>query len=516
MPFFLVEVDGGKIKIQDKDGNMLESVVDGEGNRRLLTSTILDDSVPSEIGPLLAYWEEFTDAMNLRPVACRGIGDFAPNTQALLYGPDRSQAAPMSIDTSGNLVVRGDVMTDEQSFREDFPGSALKRSLTGLLTVLNGDQVVTGNGTAFLSEIQTGSYIKVASHTDEMWARVDSVISDEEIFLAVPYPGADASDAAGEEAHYIPVNSTNITVASSKATLASGTTTSQETSLWRYVDYLPLMVHSIFSISARRTNQEAKFGLSDNFSSLAFGAVVVFDGTVNTICKFRTANNGTTEESTVSLPSGYDTSQELEYQISVLPQECTLSINGVIAARHRRHIPRPYDNMAIVMGWLNGGSAPAGSSSIVCDGMFVSNHNRVEIAQTFHGEALPVQIREDVHTINALRSTSSTSEVELIAYTVPAGKTLHLIGYCLSADDTSADGHFKIGKGSIPLPDPANPGTVDSNLLRGIFALQKTTHTQVFNSPLYAAAAGEVFRVTIKPTSTVATSWRAAIDFILR
>lgn len=119
-------------------------------------------------------------------------------------------------------------------------------------------------------------------------------------------------------------------------------------------------------------------------------------------------------------------------------------------------------------------------------------------------------------TVTAKRTTTATSEQDLIVYTVPSGKKFLLTGYSFSAGTSTVNGVFKLGQGSNPLPDPANPGTVDSGLVRGIFLLGKTSQTEQMASPLFVATAGQTVRLTVTPDGVTSTIWRATLDFVLR
>lgn len=119
-------------------------------------------------------------------------------------------------------------------------------------------------------------------------------------------------------------------------------------------------------------------------------------------------------------------------------------------------------------------------------------------------------------TITGKRATTASTEQDLLVYTVPTGKKFLLTGYSLSAGTSTVNAVFKLGRGANPLPDPTNPGGVDSGLVRGIFLLGKTSQTEQMSSPLYVATAGEVVRLTVTPDGVTNTTWRATLDFVLR
>ena len=74
------------------------------------------------------------------------------------FSPDPSQydtqsSAPIQSDYAGNIQIRGQVLSDEGSFRDGFIGSSLTTALTGTLNFTNGSDQVTGIGTLFLTEL---------------------------------------------------------------------------------------------------------------------------------------------------------------------------------------------------------------------------------------------------------------------------------------------------------------------------------------------------------------------------
>lgn len=59
--------------------------------------------------------------------------------------------------------------------------------LTGQVTFQKGNSLVTGTGTQFLTEVQPGQYIKAASNSGKLYAKVSAIIDDTKLLLsAVP------------------------------------------------------------------------------------------------------------------------------------------------------------------------------------------------------------------------------------------------------------------------------------------------------------------------------------------
>ena len=56
--------------------------------------------------------------------------------------------------------------------------------LTGQVTFQKGNTLVTGSGTQFLTEVQPGQYIKAASNSGKLYAKVSAVIDDTKLLLS--------------------------------------------------------------------------------------------------------------------------------------------------------------------------------------------------------------------------------------------------------------------------------------------------------------------------------------------
>jgi len=506
-----MSIDSPASILYDAAGNPVAVVLDGSIHRLAVDAKITGGEDPSMVVLDGDYGQK------VKPTGARGFGGWIPEPTAYPTGPDGYKTGTLQIDPDGSLLIRGPVLTDERSFRCDFPGTSLHTVLTGTLTFTNGNSTVTGNGTTFSSELSAEDYIRLLADGYQYYTLVKNVISDTELLLVDPYVGSSGS-GVGQKTLFTITGTQFFTVVNSKVTIPSGTTASQFNGIYRMADYSPIMAHAVINISTRQANQYGSFGLIDTINTLVPSSVsaVVFDGTDATKVKFNTSCDGVTEQTDVILPLGYTTANELDYQISVYPEEAVLSIEGVSVARHKRHIPNPYVVLNVFAGWYNLNPGPVVSSNMLIDLIFVSNHNRLQVSQTFLGDTLPVRIVEDVHSIVAKRTTTAVTEVSLIEYTVPVNKTLWVVGYCVSAGISTIRGYpVKIGKG-WPLPDPTNPGVVDGGLIRSFLLEQKTNVSESFSVPLYLAAGGETVYISITPDGVTSTIWRAQLDFILR
>lgn len=70
--------------------------------------------------------------------------------------------------------------------------------LTGTLSFINSVTAVTGVGTAFLSEVTAGQYIRLDD--DLVWAQVLSVTNDNNLVLSLGYTGSTGSGAGSKSA----------------------------------------------------------------------------------------------------------------------------------------------------------------------------------------------------------------------------------------------------------------------------------------------------------------------------
>jgi hypothetical protein len=64
-------------------------------------------------------------------------------------------------------------------------------TLTGTLTFQNNSLTVSGSGTSFLTQVQSGDFVKLGTHSNSVFTRVARVISNTQLSLASPYPGGE-------------------------------------------------------------------------------------------------------------------------------------------------------------------------------------------------------------------------------------------------------------------------------------------------------------------------------------
>jgi hypothetical protein len=452
-------------------------------------------------------------------LGCRATGGYVPAPDCYLEGGDNYGLNPIQSDSMGQLITRSVVYSDERSFRTDFP-STYFTTITGTSTFVNGSDQVVGIGTAFTTELNKDWYIKLSADGDDKYTPIADIIDDTHLTLGTLYSGSSTTGSVKKSRVILSVGTGgSISIANSLCSIASGTTSGSVSYIYRYADFGPLYMFSYAYLDQRRANQEFYLGLTDTltFASAKSFAMIVFDGTDATVVKFKSSSDGEAiQTTTVSLPNGLTTANtSSQYEISVVADCCVLSIDHVEIARHKLHIPKPYDGMFIYSGYKNTGT-PAGTSTLNVDTILVANHNRVEIANSFAGSPISIKIDEDIHTINGkLTTTSQAADQIIISYVVPAGKFAFASGYNVSSYSTTVNGSpLKIGKGS--LTESVAPGAMDSEVFRSIYLTAKTNSLEQFSCPRYLAAGGETIKVAVTPDGTGNTIWRASLDIILR
>lgn len=246
------------------------------------------------------------------------LGDqYTPNT------PDTGTTqTKLLVDPDGQIKIRGDVLTDEGTFRDDFSGIALD--------LTNWTPTQTGNAT--------------------------------------------------------------YSVLNSFVTIGSGTQTGNTSSIVAGGDYGPISLRTSFSVSQRVANQTVTVGFRDSLSEKA--AIVRFTGTSNAVCTFITQSSSDpsdTQSTTVTFSKGFTSAIASEYYIEVQPDQITFVLNGIEVAKHKLHIPGPYDAMDVVYEVTN--QAAVTNTNLVVDYCYFINQNSLQVNNSFEGDSLPVRLR---------------------------------------------------------------------------------------------------------------------------
>lgn len=287
------------------------------------------------------------------------------------------------IDPSGQVSIRGNVMTDEGTFRCNFANTSLAVTI-GSVTIVGA--VVTGTGFAGATDIHYQDYFKLDADGETAWMQIDSIDSDTQITLVDIYVGG--SSGAASRALMKPVTGSGgaISVASGQLTMTTGTTNNAVTRVLRNVDVPPMVFRGRLSVSQRIANQTFRPGLSEPDTVLdRWFARFKIDGTTNTTVICESARNPTTtpsaaetETTTVTLPSGATTAALNEYRVEMLTEKVNFFVNNVLVAQHTRSIPSQHDELEAAVICINGTGAGS-STTVVVDYVTGKNHNKLEI-----------------------------------------------------------------------------------------------------------------------------------------
>lgn len=311
------------------------------------------------------------------------------------YGPDPSSyvlgTSTINVDEGGALKTRGQVLTDEHSFRDNFNGSSLISSLTGTLTFTNASTQVTGSGTLFTTEIQSGHLIRLNTDAETALAEVDYVESDTVLYLLAPRAGATGSGASSKTNWATTTGAgSSMSVATSILNINMPVTTGITTSIYKSGDYGPLKVAAAITLSARRASQTFQFGLQDVVGAPTIGAYFEFNGIINTTVNCVTmAGVDSVQTTVVTIPT--DTSATAHrYEISLTDDSISFLIDGIIIASHRDHIAAPYDVLQFGVTASNS-ALVAGTTTFSADYIHFKNFDQVEASTASSASPLIVQ-----------------------------------------------------------------------------------------------------------------------------
>ena len=459
----------------------------------------------------------------IKPVGGQGSNNIFPSPKAgLPPNPGASNAGVLVQDSDGSLRVRASTVSSRQELRDDFTGSSLNTALTGTPTFTNGSTIVSGSGTAFTTELHRDFYIKRDSDTESNWTRVRRVISDTSLELELGYTGTSGGSASSKTKWPTTTGSGgSFTVGSSLVNVLSGTTNGSQTFIYRSFDTSTIYgAFNGLSVSQRIANQTISVGFFDSVISPTQQVAIIFDGTANTTLKFRTSFTATAtdiQETVVTLPFSLTTNlSTINYLIIFDGMQATLLIDGIVVASHQVHMVEPWTTLIAAVSVLN--SATVTTTTIATDSVYFKACDDMDIAM--YGEAGP-RPTDEPHSIGGvLTTTATTADQLIISYTVPTGKVAYIVGYEITNNANTDGTPVKIGKNTITT-EPAATGVVDSNIFRSMFILRSSTGLyraqEDFSSfPRPFAVAGDVLKVSVTPSGTGTTIWRAYLDIILR
>ena len=371
----------------DPTGTTAQPVTDNEGSL-----TVDTPQLPASLG-------QKPSALSL-PVVLPS--DQGVNVSAEIYSgsyPDQfsydtGTQGPLNKDIYGNLMIRGPVITDESSIRDDFSGAALVKTMTGTAVFNSGSTLVSGTGTLFTTEIKSGDYIKRSSDPESAWTQIDRVQSDTELYLVSNYAGTSGGGAI-QQSNWKPTTASggSYSVSGSLITLSSGTTSGALARIRRASDFLPFNILFKASISQRIANQTITIGMQDDPANPQQQAVFVFDGTDNTTVKCRVSSGSAAadqSEVTVTLPET-TTESQATFEIDVSANQVSFLVNKQVVAQIADHLPEPYRLLEMVASIVNTAAAVS-STNVLIDWIFFQNCDQLQITNDFIGKPQKVQL----------------------------------------------------------------------------------------------------------------------------
>lgn len=452
----------------------------------------------------------------------QGEGRFWPEPYGHISQVDANAQEESHLDSEGNLMTRGPVLTDEGTKRDDFGGGATSLDTDiGDVQFTNGSTTITGAG--FLTSLSHDSYVRKASETGAQGIKVVSIESDTEAELATAYSGTTELTAAKVSSwHHAGTSGAAITVGSSLVNLTTGTTSGAQATLHQDADYQFLSGNFILSQSQRIANQATQFGFSDNPHGVHGQAVYVeFTGTVNTTATFVTQASSDASDkqtTTVTIPDGFTSANELRWNIDWTDSQASLIVNGVLLAKHELHLPQPYEALQ-TFALIKNTAAAGSTTTLAINLMHVINQDKVDIRNSSEGEPLRVRESERGKTIFGVRTTASTTADQIVAqYTVPAGRTMILTGWSITKiTNNNIDANpAKVGRGTMTTP-ASGTNQEDGPIYEAtqILATQRSSYNNNFAKPIRGGTGGDVVKVTVTPGGGTSTTWSATIFFYL-
>lgn len=273
---------------------------------------------------------------------------------------------PIGIDGDGALSIRGPVLTDEGSFRTNFPNTELDVSI-GTCGFVNGSDKISGEG-FLLTDLHIGDYVWSASDTYAAGVQVVD-FNDTEITLLAPYGGS-TGVAVGRRQYMKQVvgAGSSLAISSANAVVTHGTTTGSVFELKRLVDYMPLSVSASILFASRIANQTSYFGAWEDMPTQRFFAYFVFDGTTNTSVKCVTGRNpsGTpsaAEQQSTTVTISATTSAQ-DFRIDIFNNQVSFWVADVLKATHKIAVPHPADVFTVGYRNVNGTSPAANSATL--------------------------------------------------------------------------------------------------------------------------------------------------------
>jgi hypothetical protein len=350
-----------------------------------------------------AYITNWVDNINERPALAVSIADqvasYLPSPQIWKTGQ-----APLAVDPEQKQLIRGQILTDEGSFRDDFSGVSLFKTLSGSYEFDANTSIVTTADGDLSDEVTLYPYIKKSTEPDSCFTQ-GRVLTSTSFNLDENYLGETGQGECVLCNWYPESSNCDISVFQSKLNIAS-TQANSFGRIFKAIDYLPVRVQFKLNLSARISGQTVIFGVSGYDKSIK--AYVQLDGTNETQLKFITSTEESayeTQTSVVYIPLGGTTKQDNIYTIEVSNGISSLYINTLHVATHQDHVPDAYDILGIIIEVQN--ETIVSNNVLKCDWVHFQNIDQIDVVNTFNQS--PVKVDFSTKTLDGKPMVSSTS-----------------------------------------------------------------------------------------------------------
>jgi hypothetical protein len=349
------------------------------------------------------YITNWIDSVNDKPSLAVSIADqvasYLPSPQIWKTGQ-----APLSVDPEQKQLIRGQMLTDEGSFRDDFSGNSLFKTLAGVFDFDADSTVVPSSDGDLSNEITLYPYIKKSTDSDACFTQ-GKVLTKNSFNLEENYLGTTGSGTC-VLCNWLPAcSNSTIAVNQSKLNIISSHSSSFGR-LYKSIDYLPVRVQFKVNVDVRLAGQTIIFGVSDEDKTIK--AYVQIDNTNETQIKFITSTEESiyeTQTTNAVLPLGGTTRQDNIYTIEVSNGICSLYVNTLLVACHKDHVPDAYDVLGILIEVTN--ETITGSNVVQYDWVHFQNIDQIDVINTFN--QTPVKVDFSTKTLDGKPIVSSTS-----------------------------------------------------------------------------------------------------------
>jgi hypothetical protein len=302
--------------------------------------------------------------------------------------------------------------------------------------------------------------VRLAADGEAAYAQVASVQSNTQLTLYTPYAGSSAAGAA-VVSNWATVTAAggSITVSGSYCYIVNGLAAGAKTYLYRSVDYAPLRAVLYSQLSGITAGQVAYAGFVDNPASPLQQVVTQANTSTGAFTMISVGSAGDIASQVVPLPAGFNPTVLNTFIFQQTRLAATLQIGQPnvlqpnLVASVEKDIPNPDTVMTLICGITNGSSAVGSSTTFAIDGVFMGSDDRLEIANTYRGEAIPVRsILGPVYGLAAqpltitLASNANASAYSSVAQQNTTGATDAILSFSIKtgASGVSATGYINV------------------------------------------------------------------------